>query len=262
MEEQKKNYKLRDRTRTVLGLFGLVALSACGAAEVPSENVGSDSQSSSSSGVAGCSSGQYSIHGTCVTTSSFLEACQTGGGVPVTVNGIDVCQKTTSYAYPTTYAFGSYYSYSGYWSGSLSGDYGGSNFYGVSTYLNAEAGDKISYRVSGSWGYTTVSSTSVLGGFLSFYSSSTNCRKVDGNGIAYSSSSLNGDGFLVISDGTTTTPIPSSQSSFVATSSGTLKVGFAIDSYYASRGACGSFTVSSLSVTHCEDESGNTQACQ
>jgi hypothetical protein len=255
---------IRARVRTLLGAAALVALSACGAAEAPLDP-GSDAQNSSStdtdSAVAnGCSAGQYSIHGSCVTASSFLEACQSALGLPVAINGIDVCKKTTSYTY-TNFAFGSAYYPAGYWYGGLGGDYSGTTFYGLTTILRAEPGDVINYRVTGSWGYTTVDSTSVLGLF-NFYTSSTNCRKADGNGDGYSSSSIDGKGYLVISDGTTTTPIPSSQNSIVATSSGLLRVGFAIENYYANQGACGSFTISQLSVSHCEDEAGNTQSCQ
>jgi len=252
------------QTRSALSLVAALTLSACGGAEPAPTNIGTDIQNStgnttSSSGT--CSSSQFPIHGTCVTANSFLEACQSIGGIAATVNGTDVCQKTTSSTFTTTYAFGSYYTYSGFYSGALS-DVGGSNFYGVTTNVRAEAGDRVNYRVSGSWGYTSVSSTSVLGGFLNFYSSNTNCRRADGNGYGYSSSSLDGQGYLVINDGTTTQAIPSSQRSYIASSSGILRVGFAIDSYYANRGACGSFTISSLSVTHCEDQYGNTQSCQ
>jgi len=267
---KKKNLFEMDRgiLRSVLGGLGVILLSACGAADT-SSGIGSDQQTStggsSSSGTStstSCSSAQYSIHGTCVTANSFLEACRSIMGVPATIHGVDVCQKTTSYSFPTTYAFGSSYYYNGYYSGSLTGDLSGSNFYGITTHLNAEAGDKVSYRVSGAWGYTTVSSTSVLGGFLNFYSTDRNCRRADGNGYGYSSSSLDGRGFLVINDGTTSQAIPSSSSSYIASGSGALRVGFAIDSYYANRGVCGSFTISSLSVTHCEDAQGNTQRCQ
>jgi len=251
------------QVRTLLGAAALVALSACGAAEAPIDPAG-DAQNSSSTDTGstaanGCSAGQYNIHGSCVAASSFLEACQTALGIPATVNGVDVCQKTTSYNY-TNYAFGSGYYPTGYWYGGLGGSYSGTTFYDLTTTLRAEPGDVINYRVSGSWGYTTVTTSSVL--FFDFYTSSTNCRKADGNGEGYSSSSIDGKGYLVISDGTTTTPIPNTQSSIVATSSGTLKVGFAIDSTYASQGACGSFTISQLSVSHCEDEAGNTQSCQ
>ena len=256
---------IRARVRTLLGAAALVALSACGAAEAPLDP-GGDAQNSSSTDTDsavtnGCSAGQYSIHGSCVTASSFLEACQSALGLPVAINGIDVCKKTTSYIY-TSYAFGSGYYPTGYWYGGLGGSYSGTTFYGLTTTLRAEPGDVINYRVSGSWGYTTVDSKSYLGGLVNFYSSDTNCRKADGNGEGYSSSSIDGKGYLVISDGTTTTPIPSTQSSFVATTAGTLKVGFAIDNSYASRGACGSFTISQLAVSHCEDEAGNTQSCQ
>jgi hypothetical protein len=262
IEYQKQ--KLNRVLGNLLATAGLLALSACGAAEAPPEDAGSDTQSSSSgSATNGCSSGQYSVHGSCITASSFLEACQTALGTPVTVNGIDVCQKTTRYVTgATSYAFASAYMPSGYYYGSLSGDYDGSEFYGVTTTLTAEVGDKINYSARGSWGYTTVSTSSYLNGWLNFSTSNTNCKKVDQNGTPYSGSSLTDKGFLVISDGTTTTPIPSTETSFIATSSGTLRVGFAIDSYYASQGACGSFTVYSLSVTHCEDEAGNTQSCQ
>jgi hypothetical protein len=259
-----KDWKKASGGRSALSLAALIALSACGAADPAPTHIGDDTQNSTggatpSSGT--CSASQFPIHGTCVTANSFLEACQSIGGIAATVQGTDVCQKTTNSSFATTYAFGSYYTYSGYYSGALS-DVGGSNFYGVTTNVRAEAGDRVNYRVSGSWGYTSVRETSVLGGFLNFYSSDTNCRRADGDGYGYSSSSLDGQGYLVINDGTTTQAIPSSQSSYIASSSGILRVGFAIDSDYSSRGACGSFTISSLSVTHCEDQYGNTQPCQ
>lgn len=124
----------------------------------------------------------------------------------------------------------------------------------VITGLSVEANDQVSYSMYGNYGTTTASTGSTLWGLIDYTVASTDCSLRDEDSTYHGAWAG-----LIAHDGTQTYQLTDSTGSFTVSNAGKLAVGFDAPSTYSS--ACGTISISALSVTHCEDAAGTSVAC-
>jgi hypothetical protein len=213
---------------------------------------------SSSAGAISCSSGQVSVQGLACQTGDFASVCSMNYGQVTTIGSTQVCKSVLSYApgaSSTNFSANPYLASREY---SLPlfpilTPASASASTAFNTGFNLRPNDKLAIAASGGWSQ---------GHSFSFsFGSSNNCSDISVSGADSSGNVQSANGGaegLYASDSTATFLVGTSLNQTIS-NAGALRIG--INAPSSATNLCQMVTITSLTVTRCEDASGNTYVC-